>query len=180
MKVLSLDNSTKSTGYSVWCDEELLYYGCIKSNEDNLYSRIKYMGSEIDKLIKENNIQLIYAEEVPLISNNTATMLTLGTLKGYILGVANYNNIEIKFIPVGTWRKEIDGMFDGTKEGKTRLALKKRSIEIANEIYGLELIYKSPTSRFNSDDISDSILLFHSIIHPKELKSKPNGFGTRR
>ena len=54
--------------------------------------------------------------------------------------------------------------------------MKKKSIEKANKLYGLNLIYKSPTSKYNEDDISDSILIGYSqICHANKKRDLRKG-----
>ena len=38
------------------------------------------------------------------------------------------------------------------------------SVDYANDLFGIELVYKSPTSKFNQDDIADSINVAWSQI----------------
>ena len=38
------------------------------------------------------------------------------------------------------------------------------SVDYVNQTFGLDLIYKSPTSKFNQDDIADSINIAWSQI----------------
>ena len=51
------------------------------------------------------------------------------------------------------------------KDQNHRNVLKERSVNLANLLYNLELVYKSPNSKYNDDDISDSILICHAVIH---------------
>ena len=44
MKVLSLDLSTKSSGYAIYNDKELEKYGCISAGSSNLFNRIEKNG----------------------------------------------------------------------------------------------------------------------------------------
>jgi hypothetical protein len=36
---------------------------------------------------------------------------------------------------------------------------------LANELYNLDLIWKSKASKDNDDDVSDAILIAHTVIH---------------
>ena len=72
--------------------------------------------------------------------------------------------MPIQFVLPQKWRSDI-GIFDGTREGTKRDVLKKKSVEKANELFGLDLNWVSPSSSKNDDDISDAILLGWSQIH---------------
>ena len=46
-----------------------------------------------------------------------------------------------------------------------RIILKERSVNLANNLYDLNLVWKSKASKDNDDDISDAILIAHTVIH---------------
>jgi hypothetical protein len=46
-----------------------------------------------------------------------------------------------------------------------RSIYKERSVKLANELYNLDLTWKSKSSKENDDDISDAILIAHTVIH---------------
>ena len=72
----------------------------------------------------------------------------------------------IDFIPVSTWRKNI-GIFSGDRADQKRDKLKENSIKLANQMFNLNLIFVSPGSSKNDDDISDSILIAASTLKIK-------------
>ena len=48
--------------------------------------------------------------------------------------------------------------------------MKKSSVEYANKTFGLELAWKSKTSKFNQDDLADAInVAFSQIIDKKQF-----------
>lgn len=174
MRILSIDASTSSSGWSIFDEKNLIEYGCIKSDKKEWRHRIADMVDELDKVIKrDGNIERIYVEDVPLISANPQTMKILCCLQGALLGMAIGNKIYIEFIMPSAWRKP-SGLFDGTKSGTTRAEMKRKSIELANKTFGLELIYKSPSSKFNQDDEADCINLGASVqgVYQFEQKEK--------
>jgi DeoR/GlpR family transcriptional regulator of sugar metabolism len=79
------------------------------------------------------------------------------------MGVCVANNVKVTFISVSTWRSAL-GLFDKTQKGKERDEMKQKSIEMANKIFGLNLVYKSPSSKFNQEDEADAILVAYSQI----------------
>ena len=54
MNILSLDASTKSTGYAIYKHNKLVLYDCITSTSNDLFDRIKVMVKEIDKILSSN------------------------------------------------------------------------------------------------------------------------------
>ena len=61
------------------------------------------------------------------------------------------------------WRSKV-GLFDGKRESTKREEMKQKSIELVNKEFGLDLKWFSKSSKFNQDDISDSILIAYSYF----------------
>lgn len=173
MKILSIDASTSSTGWGIFNEKKLVSYGCIKAKDGRDWrERIADMIDELDKIIKENKgIERIYVEDVPLNSRNPMTLKMLSVLQGALLGMAIGNKIYIDFVLPSIWRKSAD-LFDGTREGTKRAEMKKKSIELANKTFGLDLIYKSPSSKKNQDDEADAINLGSAMQGIYVIKEK--------
>ena len=135
---MGLDGSTKCSGWCVFDDKDLLCYGKITADKDLEWrERVVYMMKEVASLIKEHHVQELCVE------------LPVKT-------IANVN----------TWRKELGLLKDipkGTKD--KRSILKERSVMLANELYNLNLTWKSKASKDNDDDVSDAILIAHTVIH---------------
>lgn len=161
MRILSIDASTKKTGWALFDKDKLVEYGCIESNKIEWRSRVLDMTDELDKVVKRLSPNRIIIEDVPLQSANPQTMKMLCVLQGVLLGMSIGNKVYIEFIQPTTWRSKI-GLFDGTQKGKERNEMKKKSIEFANDKFGLNLIYKSPSSKYNEDDLADAICLGYS------------------
>ena len=65
MKILSLDLSTKSSGWAIFKDGLLIDYGCISSTSTDLLKRINIMLDGLKEILnKHNDIEKVYAEEV--------------------------------------------------------------------------------------------------------------------
>lgn len=162
--LLSLDMSTTSTGYAVFLGHKLQKYGVIKGDKSlDWKERVKIMAVEIKTLIDTYKPDKIVAEDIPLKKQGGMSILVkLGCLQGILLALCG-DNIELELLTVGRWRHKV-GLFDGTNEGKERAMLKKHSIEMANVLFKLDLIWKSNNSSKNEDDISDAILIGHSTF----------------
>lgn len=164
MITLSLDCSTSCTGYAVFNEDKLVHYGCIKPDGDSWRERLTHEGAPLSELIKTYKPNRLIVEEVPLKAANIKVLMILGAVQGYVLGIAASHHVPIQFVLPQKWRSDI-GIFDGTREGTKRDVLKKKSVEKANELFGLDLNWVSPSSSKNDDDISDAILLGWSQIH---------------
>lgn len=182
-KILSLDMSTTCTGWAVFDKEHhLLDYGKLKpdGNMSDWHSRVMNMSRKLLDIIEQVKPTKIIAEDVPTFtrgSNGAGGMkqiLILGTIQGVLLSICELyygGKILPEFIPVSQWRKKVK-LNDGTREGMKRENLKRRSIELANELFNLELNfnYEHPTSKFNDDDISDAILIGYSTFVQEDRK----------
>lgn len=174
---MGIDASTTCTGVSIFSDNKLVYYGAIKPQGDNWRERLMNEGPELKAVMKKYRPDKIYMEDVPKETHGGSnTLMILGAVQGYILGVASSLSIPIEFIAPTSWRSKA-GMFDGTKEGKKREVLKKKAIEMANEKFGLELKWVSPSSKFNEDDIAESVLICATMLG---IITKERKFGKQR
>ena len=61
------------------------------------------------------------------------------------------------------WRSKV-GLFTGNRNDTKRDEMKRKSIEMANKEFGLNLKWISKSSKKNEDDISDAILIAYSQI----------------
>jgi Holliday junction resolvasome RuvABC endonuclease subunit len=163
-KTLGLDMSSNKSGYALFDDKNLITYGLWEPKDKMEWrDRVIYMGEQLDDFLKHNEVNQVYCEDVPLMMKNPQTLKMLSALQGVLMGVCVANNVKVTFISVSTWRSAL-GLFDKTQKGKERDEMKQKSIEMANRIFGLDLVYKSPSSRFNQDDEADSILVAYSQI----------------
>jgi hypothetical protein len=166
-KIIGIDASTKSTGYVVFVANKIITYGKISKDfeDDNWRKRIIYMCKEIIKIIKEYGIDTMVVETPVKTIANVNTLEQLFVLNGALMAVASMLNINFIPVDVNQWRKKVGILRDIPKDTKNKRAiLKERSVNMANELYNLDLVWKSATSKYNDDDISDAILLTHSII----------------
>jgi Holliday junction resolvasome RuvABC endonuclease subunit len=163
-KTLGLDMSSNKSGYALFDDKKLITYGLWEPKDKMEWrDRVIYMGEQLDDFLKANKIDQAYCEDVPLMMKNPQTLKILCALQGVLMGVCVANNVKVTFISVSTWRSAL-GLFDKTQKGKERDEMKQKSIEMANKIFGLNLVYKSPSSKFNQEDEADAILVAYSQI----------------
>lgn len=183
--ILGLDMSTLSSGYSVFdSKKKLVDYGVWKQDKKVLWrDRCINMGNELSKLIDVCSPSLIYCEDTILsgeCGGNVQTVKMLSVLQGIVLGVSNVHGVEIKFLMPSAWRRDL-GVYDGTREGTKRPMMKYKTIQVVNQIYGLELFYNLniPKSVKNQDDIGDAIGIVHSQLFPVENITKQKGMGRK-
>ena len=168
MKILAIDGSTKSTGWAIFCDEKLIDYGCITASSTDKIKRIKIMGTEIIKILKDNpDIEHIVMEEVlpkkgdddsPKNKNTTRALMWLQAAVAFIVHEFN-SKIEFTYYYPSEWRKKC-----GIKQGAgiKRETLKDRDMEFVNKHYSLNV----------NDDISDAICIGHAFFIKDEEKEE--------
>ena len=64
MIILALDLSTKSSGYAVFNNQELIAHGYITAGSANLYHRIQKMTNEIKTIAETNKVEKAVIEDV--------------------------------------------------------------------------------------------------------------------
>lgn len=148
MKILSLDLSTKSSGFAIGQDGSLETHGCITASSRDVVKRIIKMRDQLSKIIKDNKIDKIVMEEVRP-EYNSHTNKVLMWLQAVIV-VAAYqinSNIEYEFINVNTWRAALK-----IKQGRgiKREALKPQDIQYVQNRYNILV----------NDDQADAICIF--------------------
>ena len=189
--VLGLDMSSQMSGYALFVDNKLSDYGLWQIDgriEHDWRARIAYMADCVTQYCIHNNVQHIYVEDVPPTIDNSQTVKILSALQGMLIACATLHNIKIDFVPVKTWKTKIGINLVASKEnnackkriketfgkqatkhlnivkGWTKAWEKKLSVDYVNNLFGLDLVYKSPSSKFNQDDIADSINIAWSQI----------------
>lgn len=164
MRYMGIDASSTCTGMAIFEDDNLIYYGASKPPKDlNWRERIAVEGKEIEAIMKKYRPDRIYMEDVPLFGKQMQTLVLLGAVQGYILSIATHYRIPIHFLLPSQWRSDM-GLFDGTKMGTKKDAMKEKAVATANEKFGLNLKWIKPKSKLNDDDIAESILIAYSQI----------------
>ena len=148
MKILSLDLSTKNSGWCIGQDGSLESHGCIAASSKDVVKRIIKMRDQLSKLIKNNKIDKIIMEEVRP-EYNSHTNKVLMWLQAVIV-VAAYqinSNIEYDFIGASEWRAALK-----IKQGRgiKRQTLKTQDIQYVQNKYNISV----------NDDEADAICIF--------------------
>ena len=141
MVVCGIDASTKSTGWSIFDGKELVAYGVIKPEGQDWRERTVNQAPKLIEILNQYHPDKIYMEDVPLKAQNPLTLVQLGAVQGFFYGLSATFETPIAFIKPSNWRSPM-GLFDGTRDGTKRAEMKRKSIEKANELFGLDLDWK--------------------------------------
>lgn len=156
MNILSIDASTKSTGYALYKHNKLITYDCIKSTSPDLFNRINKMVIEIQNILSQNlDIDYVILQQVQQQGFvNIKTYKALMYLQGCI-GNMLYNkfkHIQLKFLYPSEWRKVCQ-----IKQGRgvKREQQKQNDIKWVKQNFNLEV----------NDDIADAIGIGYAFIN---------------
>ena len=144
-KLLSLDTSTSSTGWSLFINGKYKVSGILNlKNVRNASERMKQMVIEINKLITCYSPTTITIE-TPVVVRNPQVQRMLTMVFGSVYTICVLNDIEFQELRPTEWRKAIDS----GKKPRKREELKEWSKAKVKELYDLDV----------NDDISDAILI---------------------
>ena len=152
MNILSLDLSTKSSGWAFFEAGELKDWGLITSASTDLIKRIYIMKDGIQEILSKSKVDKIIVEEVRPEGGygvgNQKTHKALMWLQAAIaFMVYDFNKkIEIEYIYPSSWRATC-----GIKNGRgiVRSTLKEADIAFVKDKYELDV----------NDDIADAICI---------------------
>ena len=165
--LLSLDLSTKSSGFAVFDGDKLIQSGCITSASTDMIKRIHIMTDGIQLLLDNYlDIDTIVVEEVRPEGGygvgNQKTHKALMYLQAALefLVHDNYSKrVKIEYIYPSSWRAAI-----GIKTGRgvKRTSLKEADIAFVEETFGITV----------NDDEADAICI--GFAHNKEVDNEIN------
>lgn len=166
MIVMGIDGSTTSSGWAIFESEgcKRLGSGRIKPKGDDWREKVQQECEAFKNIIEQYRPQVIYMEDVPM-KDGKSTIMKLGAVQGIIICLASQYKIKASFLLPSEWRSGL-GLFDGTRQGTHREILKRKAVETANKLFGLELAWVKEKSKQNEDDEAEALLIAYSQIKP--------------
>lgn len=136
MRVLSLDQSTRITGWSLFEDGHYVQSGVIDLHKiTDTDERSKQMGLEICKTIESSNPSVVVIEEVQQ-QSNVSTVIKLARIQGVAIGFCAAHNIDLHILTPSQWRASLK-----YKQGPKvkREELKQQSRDFVKNTFGLTI-----------------------------------------
>lgn len=136
MRILSFDQSTRITGWSVFEDSRYVKSGVIDLHKiTDTDERSKQMAVEICKLIGNINPSVTIIEEVQQ-QSNISTVIKLARIQGVAIGFCAAHNIDLHILTPSRWRSALS-----YKQGPKvrREELKEQSRNFVKNILGLNI-----------------------------------------
>lgn len=159
MKILSLDQSTVSTGFAVFIDGKLMNYGLLtqkRTKNTSTIDRMANMINNIDDVIQNENPDYVVIEDVQW-QGMIKIFKTLARFQGTIIGYFILKSIPFLIIEPSSWKS-----FCGIK-GKGRKEQKENTKNYIKKEYGVDV----------SEDVADSICI--GICASSYLKENADG-----
>lgn len=167
MIVMGIDASTSSTGWSIFEDDKLIANGVIKPKGSDWRNKIQQEFPLLCKIIDKYKPNKAFIEDIPL-KDGKITLVKLGAVQGMVLSVMAFKEVSVEFLSPSDWRGAL-GLYDGTREGTKRDALKKKAIEMVNKKFGLNLLWVAPKSKLNEDDMAEATLIAYSQVKRRKI-----------
>ena len=136
MKVLSLDQSTRITGWSLFEDSQYVKSGVIDLHKiKDTDERSKQMGLEICRTIEECGPDEVVIEEVAM-QSNADTLKKLARIQGMAIGFATAHNIPTHILEPTRWRSALK-FTQGPRVKREQL--KQQSRDFVKNVLGLNI-----------------------------------------
>ena len=150
MRVMSFDQSTRVSGWSLFEDREYVCSGTVDMNKSKLGTseRSFEMAKRLWAILKEYKPDHLIIEDTQQ-QSNVKTVIILARLQGMIIGYAEAHKIKVHILLPSQWRAELH-----YKQGPKvkREDLKQQSIDFVKEKYGFNL----------SEDENEAICINHA------------------
>lgn len=154
MKILALDQASRTSGYAIFEDNQLIDSGTFTLIQDDVGERLVELRDTIIKFIDNNQIELVLFEDIQLQAGNAGvtTYKVLAEVFGVIQELLTERCIEYQIIHSQTWKSVLN------IKGRTRPEQKKNA-----QIYVLNTFNKKV-----SQDTADAICIGASYIKQNE------------
>ena len=160
MKVISLDLSTKNTGFAVFDNNNLIDYGCYSASSQDVVTRIYKIVDKLQNLLsKHSDTEKIIIEEVRPENTqygvgNLHTHKVLMWLQAKVIFMLHdsFPKVQIEYVYPSEWRKAC-----GIRTGRSikRESLKAADIDFVYQQYGVK----------TDDDTADAIGIGHAFVN---------------
>lgn len=161
MKILSMDQSTRVTGWSLFEDSHYVKSGVIDLHTiKNTDERSKQMGLEICKIIEECKPDEMVIEEVAM-QSNVDTLKKLARIQGMAIGFATAHNIPTHILQPSRWRSVLQ-FTQGPKV--KREELKEQSRNFVKNVLGLDIESEDENEAVAINDAAHRIYGFDDEI----------------
>ena len=111
MTILALDQSSITSGYSIFCDNQLIESGTFTFNSTILSKRLLKIRDQIKQLINSYCIEYVILEDIQLetkVPNNVKTYKALAEVIGVITELLEELKIKYELVAPSSWRSQLN------------------------------------------------------------------------
>lgn len=158
MRILALDQASRTSGFSIYEDGKLIQYGKFTFTDTDFGIRLNKIRNKIKTLISNFNIDTIIYEDIQLqesANNNVDTFKKLAEVYGIISELAVELKIPAQSVYSTSWKSGV-----GVK-GQNRAAQKKAAQDWVKNKFGIR-----PT-----EDECDAICIGWYHFNSKQIKT---------
>lgn len=133
--LLALDQASKTSGYAVFINGELKYYGKFTCEDNDVGLRLVKIRDKIISLIEQYDINEVVCEDIQMqnnIVNNVITFKTLAEVLGVVKETLSEKKIKYSVVLAGTWKSTL-----GIK-GAQRAEQKRNAQQFVFNTYGIK------------------------------------------
>ena len=152
--ILALDQSSRTSGYAIFQNEQLIASGTFTYDDDDISQRLVKIRNKVISLIQQYEINKILLEDIQLQGqvNNVTTYRALAEVLGVLEELSCEMKIPHEIVHSQTWKSEL------SIKGRDRTAQKKNAQEYVFNTYQKKV----------SQDESDAICIGSSYIKSKK------------
>lgn len=124
MTFLALDQASRTSGYSIFCEDQLIDSGTFTFTSSDMAKRLVKIREKVDELIDEFCVEKIILEDIQLQSNvnsNVTTYKALAEVIGVITELAAEKGLPYELVYASAWKSELK------IKGRTRPEQKKNA-----------------------------------------------------
>ena len=154
MKILALDQASRTSGYAIFENNELIDSGTFTLTQEDIGERLVELREKIIRFIEDNQIELVLFEDIQLQAGNAGvtTYKVLAEVFGVIQELLTEKGIEYQIVHSQTWKSVLN------IKGRSRPEQKKNA-----QMYVLNTFNKKV-----SQDTADAICIGSSYIKQNE------------
>ena len=163
MKLLALDQSSRTSGFAVFDDGKLLDYGHFTLTNSDFGTRLMQVKQKIKELIEKYEVDEVIFEDIQLKDENGENISTFKKLEvfGIILMLCTELKIDYTIVSSNTWKSTLE------IKGKARAEQKRNAQLYVKNSYGLTC----------TEDESDAICIgTHYFIQKEKAKEEADKY----
>lgn len=133
MTILALDQASRTSGYAVFCDDQLIDSGKFTFEDADIAKRLMKIRNKVEELINEFCIEKIILEDIQCqgnVVNNLETFKILAEVIGVLTELAVEKNLPYELVYSTVWKSTLQ------IKSRTRPEQKKNAQQYVLNTYG--------------------------------------------